>query len=370
MFKYTPINSYSLRNIQNGQIYFNNPLNFNDPFDTFHPVTITEISNAKFVELYCKSSKRKFDKKHLIGILDKTISKQDFFNFCEQHIDYIFDFNKSSENQIFQSKTDFLNQLKNLEETNNDFLENIGEFFKTVKLRLQTTIHDTLYNIRQEKFAKIGVCCFSKNNTNLLMWSHYADSHQGICLEFDSKYEPFSKTFDVEYKSEIPNVNSDLLFEEEENAESIKKLLSFKSIDWKQEEEIRIFHHESNKSYFYPTRSLKAIYFGLKTNPSDIEMICSIIKSKNPNVKFYRMKKLDNTFGIKPEQFHYSTVIEVQSNLILIISNLFNNNEFTQEDLLAKGIIKISEIQLKAHLEDLKNKGILIKNKEKYKLNR
>ena len=359
-----------MRNLQNGQIYFNNPLNFNDPFDTFHPATITEISNTKFVELYCKSSKRKFDKKHLLGILDKTISKQEFFNFCEQHIDYFFDFNKDSENQIFQSKTDFLNQLKNLEETNNDFLENIGELYKTVKLKAQTTIHDYIYDTRQKKIAKIGVCCFSKNNTNLLMWSHYADSHQGICLEFDSKHEPFSKTFEVEYKSEIPNINSDLLFEGEQNAEYIKKLLSFKSIDWKQEEELRIFHQESNKSYFYPIRSLKSIYFGLRANPSDIEMICSIIKSKNPDVKFYRMIKLENTFGIEPEQFHYSTVIEVQSSIILIISNLFSSNEFTQEELFDKRMIKISESQLKTHLEDLKNKGLLIKNKEKYKLNR
>ncbi len=370
MFKYTSINSYSLRNLQNGQIYFNNPLNFNDPFDTFHPAKITEISNSKFVELYCKSSKRKFNKKHLIGILDKTISKQEFYDFCQEHIDYILDFDRSSENQLFQSKTDFLNQLQNVEETENDFLENIGGFFMTIKSRLQKKILETLYSIRQEKFSKIGVCCFSKNNDNLLMWSHYADSHQGICLEFDTEYEPFSKAFNVEYQSEIPDVNSDLLFDEEKTAESIKKLLSFKSIDWKHEEEMRIFHEESNKSYFYPIRSLKAIYFGLKTNPSDIEMICSIFKSKNPDVKFYRMKKLDKTFGIVPEQFHYNTVIEIQSSLILIISHLFGVNEFSQEELATQGKVEIPEIQLKAHLEDLKNKKILIKQEEKYKLNR
>ena len=370
MFKYTSINSYSLRNLQNGRIYFNSPLNFNDPFDTFHPVKIAEISNAKFVELYCKSSKRKFNKKHLIRILDKTISKQDFYDFCQEHIGYIFDFDKSSENQLFQSKTDFLNQLKNVQKTKNDFLKNIGSFFIAIKSELQKTILETLYNIRLEKFAKIGVCCFSKSNDNLLMWSYYADSHHGICLEFDSRYEPFSKAFNVEYKSEIPDVNSDLLFEEEDNAESIKKLLSFKSIDWKHEEEMRIFHHESNKSYFYPIRSLKAVYFGLKTNPSDIEMICSIIKSKNPDVMFYLMKKLDKTFGIFAEQFHYNTVIEIQSNLILIVSNLFGSHEFSQEELASKVRVEISEIQLKAHLEDLKNKNILIKHKEKYKLNR
>lgn len=368
MFKYSPINSYALRNLQKNQIFFNSPLNFNDPFDTFHPAKIKQISNEKFVEIYCKSIKREFDQKALLAILDKSISKQDFYNFCNEHIDYFIDF--KNENQFFRSKDDFLEQLnEDLENSKVDFLENIGGVFSEIKSRLQETIKDTLYKIRQESFSKIGVSCFSKNNSNLLMWSHYADSHQGFCLEFDSNIEPFNKTFEVIYKNEIPNINSDLLFNEKEEGESIKKLLSFKSIDWEHEEELRIFHQESNKSYFYPTRSLKAIYFGIRANQSDIEIICSIIKSQNPTVKFYKMKKLELTFGIEPEEFFYSTVIEVQSSILLIISKLFTNKEFTINQI-KKVMNNITEIQLKAHLEDLTNKNILIKNKDKYLLNR
>lgn len=370
MFKYTPINSYSLRNLQKGQIYFNNPLNFNDPFDTFHPAKMTEISNLKFVEIFSKTSKRNFDKKTLLGILNKSISKESLYKFCDEHIDYIFDFKQTDENQTFESKEDFLKQLNDTEESKNGTIENISRFFQHIKLRLQGSIEKNLQQIRKESFSKIGVSCFSKNNSNLLMWSHYADSHQGMCLEFDFRVVPFSKFFEVTYRSSIPSINMDSLLNEELDSEFIKNLLSFKSIDWKHEEEIRIFHQESNKSYFYPIRSLQAIYFGLKTNQSDIELICSIMKSRNPDVKFYQMKKLDKTFGIVPEQFHYDTLIEIQSSLILFISNLFGNNEFTQEELVANERIKISEIQLKSHLEDLKNKNILIKHKEKYKLNK
>lgn len=369
MFKYSPINSYALRNLQKNQIFFNNPLNFNDPFDTFHPAKISEMSDEKFVEQFCNSSKRKFDKRALLGILNKSISKQDFYNFCDEHIDYIFDFNGENENKIFKDKSDFLEQLNNIEDSKASFVENIGGFFSTIKLRLQTTIKETLHNIRQESFSKIGVSCFAKNNLNLLMWSHYADSHQGFCLEFDSSFEPFSKAFEVTYKSEIPNINSDLLMNEEVEAESIKKLLSFKSIDWEHEEELRIFHQESNKSYFYPTHSLKAIYFGIRANQSDIEIICSIIKSQNPTVKFYKMKKLEVTFGIEPEEFFYSTVIEVQSSILLIISKLFTNKKFTINQV-KKVMNNITETQLKAHLEDLTNKNILTKKKDKYLLNR
>jgi len=30
-----------------------------------------------------------------------------------------------------------------------------------------------------------GLSCFSKCNSNLLMWAHYADSYNGVCIKFD-----------------------------------------------------------------------------------------------------------------------------------------------------------------------------------------
>ena len=201
------------------------------------------------------------------------------------------------------------------------------------------------------------------------MWSHYADSHQGFCLEFDSSVEPFSKAFEVTYKSEIPNINSDLIMNEKIGLESLEKLLSFKSNDWRHEEELRLLHQESNKSFGYSNRSLKAIYFGIRANQSDIEIICSIIKSQNPTVKFYKMKKLELTFGIEPEEFFYNTAIEVQSSILLNITKIFPKKEFTNNQI-KELMNNITEVQLKAHLDDLTNKNILIKNNDKYQLKR
>ena len=368
MYKYSPINSYSLRNLQKNQIFFNDPLNFNDPFDTIHPARIKELSDEKFIELYCKSNKHKFDERALLGILKRNISKQDFYAFCTEHIDYIFDFGK--ENQFFKSKGDFLKKLENIEETKDNFVEDIGALFSIIKLNLQATIEKTLQNIRNESLSKIGVSCFSKNNSNLIMWSHYADSHQGFCLEFNTNFEPFSKSFEVIYKSEIPDIKADLLFSNDVESEFLQKLLSFKSIDWEHEEEIRIIHQESNKSFYYPASSLKAIYFGVRANQSDIEIICSIIKSQNPTVKFYRMKKQEMIFGIESEEFYYSTVVEVQAGILLIVSKLFHGKKFTVRQLYKNIDDNITENQLEAHLEDLTKKKMLMMNKGRYSVNK
>ena len=36
--------------------------------------------------------------------------------------------------------------------------------------------------------SKVGVCCFTKDPESLPMWSHYAESHEGLCFEFSIPY--------------------------------------------------------------------------------------------------------------------------------------------------------------------------------------
>lgn len=43
--------------------------------------------------------------------------------------------------------------------------------------------------------ASAGVICFTKKPDNLLMWAHYANCHQGICIKFDSGAEHFKGKF-------------------------------------------------------------------------------------------------------------------------------------------------------------------------------
>ena len=43
--------------------------------------------------------------------------------------------------------------------------------------------------IMQEDLPKTGVCCFSLELENSLMWSHYADSHKGICFYYEIPIE-------------------------------------------------------------------------------------------------------------------------------------------------------------------------------------
>ena len=55
-------------------------------------------------------------------------------------------------------------------------------------------MQDATVNLIQEYLINnIGIFSLSKVPDNILMWSHYADSHKGIVLEFDSNHAYFNK---------------------------------------------------------------------------------------------------------------------------------------------------------------------------------
>jgi len=82
-------------------------------------------------------------------------------------------------------------------------------------------------------------CCFAERRDSLLMWTHYADSHKGVCLQFkydsDPKKLPAGCFFKkIRYSTHRPKPDASRISEFEET------LLLTKSIDWMYEEEWRV----------------------------------------------------------------------------------------------------------------------------------
>jgi hypothetical protein len=59
--------------------------------------------------------------------------------------------------------------------------------------------------VRTDFLSQAAVVCFSQEHDNILLWSHYADCHKGICLEFDLEASaPGTAVLPVEYKEDCP----------------------------------------------------------------------------------------------------------------------------------------------------------------------
>src|ERR1700690_3587064 len=94
------------------------------------------------------------------------------------------------------------------------------------------------------------------------MWSHYADGHRGLCLEFDTIYLPFNdpqKLKKVIYSNDRPVLNP-VEFLIKDRIE-ITPLIT-KSKKWKYEKEWRLITRNGNTAIEYNSRALTGIYFG------------------------------------------------------------------------------------------------------------
>ncbi|HMF49277.1 MAG TPA: hypothetical protein VK603_11580 [Candidatus Saccharimonadales bacterium] len=58
-------------------------------------------------------------------------------------------------------------------------------------------------------YARVGISCFAGDPRNVLMWSHYANKHTGIWLQFESARDPetFAHTVGMTYSMDYPTVN-------------------------------------------------------------------------------------------------------------------------------------------------------------------
>jgi hypothetical protein len=93
------------------------------------------------------------------------------------------------------------------------------------------------HNERLEKDCFIF--CLSDNRTNPLLWSHYADSHRGLCIQFHHKVIPFAASCAVTYSESYPT--SSYPAPESDINDLFTKSILTKSRHWAYENEFRLF---------------------------------------------------------------------------------------------------------------------------------
>ncbi|QTM09799.1 DUF2971 domain-containing protein [Brachyspira hyodysenteriae] len=138
------------------------------------------------------------------------------------------------------------------------------------------------------------------------MWSHYADKHKGICIEYDiSQLQNNNNNFilkKIDYNSSMLlfDLKNEILLDNDKSVKSIIDLFTVKSKEWEYEDEYRIlFYDEKNEN---PNGTLinlpiKSICFGVQTSKEDKELVYNLVKSineknRNKNGKKYKRIKL------------------------------------------------------------------------------
>lgn len=196
----------------------------------------------------------------------------------------------------------------------------------------------------QERFLNTqNVFCLSEENDNLLLWSHYADSHRGYCVEYtdysdeeisylkskaifpenvpNHKLSIVRNALKVEYLndkqiddyiSQFPEDDVELLKQwkkkqnedkEEEYLTEIRRNFLIKHEIWSYEKERRIM--VENKNTLIPPGKITAIYFGMRMPPIDKRTIATIAFDKfKGNCSLFTMYRNGNGYKLGFREFN------------------------------------------------------------------
>ncbi|MFG1481471.1 DUF2971 domain-containing protein [Halobacteriovorax sp. HFRX-2_2] len=97
------------------------------------------------------------------------------------------------------------------------------------------------------------------------MWSHYADNHKGLCIEFDRDAicEIGDYVQDVNYSLDISKVHILSSTTKKEFELMTLDSLFTKSLLWSYEKEFRVLKESSENFIEFPISAIKSVIFGI-----------------------------------------------------------------------------------------------------------
>ena len=269
-FKYRKLDKDTIDNIKDDKIHIQNPRNFNDPYD-------------------CRGFKMSFSN-------DLTYRDiKSFFNDLKVPL-----FKKHWESKNKKQKSAIAKQCNRRDK--------LTEYLRIVFQIGADELFPDKYDLNEDPFVpgneETYISCFSSTNKNILMWSHYSENHQGICIGYN--YEMLKEIlYPVSYQQEFGDINA-------------AKII--KSTDWSYEQEWRVVINQQMADELkkkYETNRLNclggfkgcAIYLGSKFNKNSdkivngklMEELVDIAKDKN--IPIFQMKMRSDKFELYEEKY-------------------------------------------------------------------
>jgi len=158
------------------------------------------------------------------------------------------------------------------------------------RMLVEWMIDEMTNNMEQAIQRQYRVYCLSIHPDSTLMWSHYADSCKGLCLEFSVRNDLFCGALKVDYLHRYPLFN---ISATDEDA-NLQPLLT-KSTIWKYEDEFRLIASEqpfvfpgvptTNQGFSaLPKGALQSVIVGELMPAPNRELVRSLVKESGWNV--------------------------------------------------------------------------------------
>jgi len=332
-YKYLGSDEYSLKPVTEGTIKYSLITDLNDPFevssipdpnyaDEVHTMSVDNLGGKTVREIMHSGKKRIQDL--LQPVLDATTSDHDRDLILNTPMKDLLAIDHPNKEKFGQ----------NIDPNNHHNMESSRQ-------RKQQFIFD-------DQFA---ILCLSSVPSSYLMWSHYAQKHEGFCIGFDELDPWFRPLDDVCEKLEIPDSKKPLgseyfanlievkyydkrpTFSDNQDLSDILPPFFWKSKDWEYEAEYRMLYPlnlaqelphlgKFNEKSIDPIKSLfkvnkdlyirafdrkiiKEIIFGCKCSIKTQTSIRQALKGYNVSYKFAIPSSVDYSMKIKDSFLDY-----------------------------------------------------------------
>lgn len=186
---------------------------------------------------------------------------------------------------------------------NNELLSD-GRMFMPCPAKFNDPFDCSLDKSIRLSFIESAIGCFSTVSNNVLMFSHYADKHSGLCIGFDTRglirslsnnNKPLSADLrPVWYFSKMPPLSLD----------TEPALCATCKYDiWSYESEFRIFMKSGpslipSRSFYFDRNSILEVIYGCKAEERTIT-ICKSLTNDLPFCNHKIALQVENEFGIQ-----------------------------------------------------------------------
>ncbi|MCG9900871.1 MAG: DUF2971 domain-containing protein [Hydrotalea sp.] len=257
-YKYRRLNQTTINTISESYIWLSAISELNDPFECSLQFDYLECSRVFYSD---KKFHKTFEKK-----FGKTLSKDEIKSIVTN----------SNPNKAYH-----------------EICKSKGIILNISIEKQQEVIEKRWAEINEETNHYIKVCSFSEIDNSLLLWTHYADEHKGICIEYDIVNEPpevRAFLLPIIYSVMVYKVG---LFEELTSLRKIGSTL-IKAKDWEYESEWRLaFFRQGNE---FPSKLAvskpKAVYLGTRFHLNDEKLINDLFTVlEEKEIPYYFMSK-------------------------------------------------------------------------------
>lgn len=155
--------------------------------------------------------------------------------------------------------------------------------------------------ILEKNSTSLGISCFTDDPRNLLMWSHYARHHRGICLQFEvvRDINVFARAQAVEYTNDYPLFNIFTF-----TMDDLSRLMLSKFKDWEYERERRIVCPDgAHKWLRFSPNALTGVILGTKAGDKSLSTIKQVLAERSdlqlPRINLYQAHQHASSYRLR-----------------------------------------------------------------------